>query len=391
MYFTPDTNILEDKLEIFRDCFSKPQWNHFTTYTTGLIVSEKGEKNIQDIANNNICGKSQSSLNRFITNPKWMIGRINNIRLREYLSRKSRVGGFLSLDDSILEKTGQNMEGTGYLYDPASKQNVLCHNIVSTYYTNGKFQLPLHFETYIKEDVADSINVHFKTKIQLGIQLLNKALTMGIKPEAILTDAWNFSKDIIQFANSCCLTLVSQARSNRCILVDDNWVQLKNFYHTIPHENFKRIDETIEENQYKWYYATNVTMKNAGCVRVVILKKRKNGKRFKVLVTNNCKLLGITILKYYKVRWDIEVFYRDCKQHLGLEEYQMRKLDAVVIHLHLVFLLYTLLKNVWCNSLLQKILKGIKRIGTACNRIKRYIFEQIMKTSILSNRKSISI
>ncbi len=48
------------------------------------------------------------------------------------------------------------------------------------------------------------------------------------------------------------------------------------------------------------------------------------------------------------------MFYRDCKQHFGMGEYQTRKLAAVVKHLHLVFLVYTLLKNVWYSPVLEK-------------------------------------
>ena len=50
MLFTPDIDIFGEKLEVYRNCFSKPQWRHFKTYMNGLVVSEKGEKNIQDIA-----------------------------------------------------------------------------------------------------------------------------------------------------------------------------------------------------------------------------------------------------------------------------------------------------------------------------------------------------
>ena len=128
-------------------------------------------------------------------------------------------------------------------------------------------------------------------------------------------------------------------------------------------------------------YFQVLTMKNMGTVQIVLLKKRKNSRKCTILVSNNLVIPGLQILKYYKTRWDIEVFYRDCKQHLGMGEYQTRKLDAVVIHLHLVFLAYSLLKNVWYSPLLQRILKGIRRIGTACKRLKRYLF------NVLTNNK----
>jgi len=69
MLFTPDIDMLGEKLEVYHNCFSKPQWRHFKTYMNGLILGEKGEKSIQDIISNIFDGRSQSSLNRFLTKP----------------------------------------------------------------------------------------------------------------------------------------------------------------------------------------------------------------------------------------------------------------------------------------------------------------------------------
>jgi len=83
------------------------------------------------------------------------------------------------------------------------------------------------------------------------------------------------------------------------------------------------------------------------------------------------------ILEYHKKRWAIEVFHRDCKQHLGLGEYQIRKLDCVFIHLHLFFLTYTLLKNFRSNPVLARIVAGTKSIGVASQRLKKWVFKRL--------------
>jgi hypothetical protein len=118
-------------------------------------------------------------------------------------------------------------------------------------------------------------------------------------------------------------------------------------------------------------------MKNVGLVKLVVLKQRKNSRKHTFLVSNTTSLHGMQILEYYKKRWAIEVFHRDCKQHLGLGEYQVRKLDAVVIHLHLVFFAYTLLKNVHNNPVLAAILAGTKSVGAASQRLKRWMLDQL--------------
>jgi len=118
-------------------------------------------------------------------------------------------------------------------------------------------------------------------------------------------------------------------------------------------------------------------LNKVGIVKLVVLRPRKNSRKFTFLVSNATSLSGMVVLEYYKKRWSIEVFYRDCKQHLGLGEYQIRKLDCVVIHLHLVFLAYTLLKNVRSNPVFAAIVAGTKSIGAACQRLKRWMLERL--------------
>jgi len=374
MLFTKDIDIFGSALDNYKCCFTKPQWNHFTTYISGLFLGEKGEKNIQDIAGNLLDGKDQSSLNRFITRPCWDIRMLNTLRLRENLH--DRDGGILSLDDTLIRKTGKMMDGVGYLYDHSQKRKVLCHDVVSIFYRTDKNQLPLYFEPYIKKEIADSSGVWFRTKIQIAVDILKKSLTL-VNPLAVVFDEWYMCHELLEFLSSYGLTWVSQAKSNRCIQLVDAWVGLNVYAKTLSHQIFKRIDAKLEEKHYKWFYETTVMMKNVGFVKIVVLKRRKNSKKCAFLVTNNVDLSGLKVLEYYKKRWCIEVFHRDCKQHLGLGEYQVRKLDAVVIHLHLVFFAYTLLKNVRNNPVLNTILSCMKSVGSACKRLKRWMLDRL--------------
>jgi hypothetical protein len=374
MFLTKEIEIFGEILGPYRHCFSKPQWNHFLTYISGLLLGGKGEKNIQDISENLLDGKDQSSLNRFITKPHWDIRILNNLRIQKNLHE--RDGGILSLDDTIIEKTGKRMDGVGYLYDPSRRRNVLCHDVVSTFYRTSSGQLPLYFEPYVKKEVAENCGVWFRTKIQIAVDLLRKSL-LKVNPAAVVFDEWYMCRELLDFLSSRGLTWVSQAKTNRCIFIDGVWINLTSYVKTLPHKLFNRIDAEVGEKKYKWFYETTVMMRNVGLVKLVILKRRRNSKRCVFLVSNNITLSGLQVLEYYKNRWCIEVFHRDCKQHLGLGEYQVRKLDAVVIHLHLVFFAYTLLKNVQSNPVLNTILKEIKSVGSACRRLKRWIVDAL--------------
>ena len=378
MFFTKNIDIFGTKLKNYESCFSKPQWNHFNTYIHGLLLGERGEKNIQDIADNMLDGRHQSSLNRFLTRHKWDVQQLNAIRLQQNLSH--RDGGVLIVDDTIIEKSGKHMDGVGFLFDHCKGKSVRCHDIVSTHYKHRDQQVPLYFTPYVKEELAMQQDVWFKTKIQIALDLFRKSL-MKVHPEVVVFDAWYMSKEIVDFLNNRSLTWISSAKSNRLIQVDDTWISVSAYAKTLSKQVFKRINKLVGEQRFKWIYETTVVMKNIGLVNLLILRQRRNSKTYTFLVSNNTSLDGLKVLEYYKKRWSIEVFYRDCKQHLGMGEYQVRGLDAVVIHLHLVFLAYTLLKNAWCNPFFNQIFKGITSIGSKCQRLKRWVFHQLMKLS----------
>ena len=137
-----------------------------------------------------------------------------------------------------------------------------------------------------------------------------------VEPEAIVFDSWYMAKEILDFINSRGLTWVSKTKSNRLILVDDKWVSLKWYAKHLSKKSFTRIDKMVDEKRFKWIFETTVTMKNVGQVKLVILRTRKNSRSISFLASNNTKLNGMKVLEYYKKRWSIEVFHRDCKQHL---------------------------------------------------------------------------
>jgi len=374
MFFTKEEDTFCKAFQAYRPCFSKPQWSHFNTYLTGLLLSEKGEKNIQDIAGNLLDGGHQSSLNRFITRHRWDLRRLNTFRLRECLHE--RIGGILSLDDTLIEKTGKTMAGVGYLYDHSQKKNILCHDIVTTFYRGNTEHLPLYFEPYVKQEVTESTGLWFRTKIQIALDILRQSLVQ-VTPTAVVFDEWYMSQEVTEFLSSRGLTWVSQAKSNRRIKVGETWVGLAMYARSLPAKAFIKVDAEVDEHRFKWFFETTVLLNKVGIVKLVVLRPRKNSRKFTFLVSNTTSLPGMVVLEYYKKRWSIEVFHRDCKQHLGLGEYQIRKLDCVVIHLHLVFLAYTLLKNVRSNPVLAAIVAGTKSIGAACQRLKRWMLERL--------------
>ena len=65
-------------------------------------------------------------------------------------------------------------------------------------------------------------------------------------------------------------------------------------------------------------------------MKVVILRKQESGKQYQALLfSTDLTLPALTLLTYYKLRFQIEFLFRDAKQHTGLGDCQARKALAV--------------------------------------------------------------
>ena len=98
----------------------------------------------------------------------------------------------------------------------------------------------------------------------------------------------------------------------------------------IPPSAFRPVK--VENHTY-WCFTLCVRIASLGKVRLVISFESAELKgSYAVLVTNRTDWSAKQILSKYLKRWPIETFYRDGKQHLGLDEYRVRTSEAIQTH-----------------------------------------------------------
>ena len=74
---------------------------------------------------------------------------------------------------------------------------------------------------------------------------------------------------------------------------------------------------------------------------------KSNGYKDPVFIVSNRKdIRPERLIQAYQLRWNIETFFKDAKSHLGLGQYQMRKLNGIKSHWCLVFTSAVLLELV---------------------------------------------
>ena len=369
-------SVMEELLKQFKPCFTKPQFRNFSTYILGLAASE-GKKNIDAINRSFMDSRDQSTLNRFLTASPWSIQRLESKRLtlaRQSLLPTEGSTGTLIIDDTINEKTGKHMEEAEYHYDSSQGKAVWGHDLVTTHYVNGDSEYPASLSLYVKKDTCHEEKKAFKTKIMLAVEQIEAFTPPTGAMTIVAFDSWYFCQRVVEAARKRGWDWVTQAEANRVIHLKGERMNVTELAESLPEERFRKVTVGGEAFSLSGFKAW---MSKVGEVRLVVSREEDG---FHFYVTNRLDWTDRRVVEAYRVRQSIEVFYRDVKQNLGLEEYQVRKGRGAIIHWHLVFTAYTLL------ALLRRSLRGamgrlgrvLDTLGDVCRWVKRQCFRRLV-------------
>lgn len=337
-------------LPAFDGVFTKPQMKNFARYTSGLMISSN--RTISAMNNLFYAHNDQSALNNFITDSTWSDEELDRARhgvILDGLKRRSNDcegDGILSMDDTLSHKTGKHMEYVGKYFDHAEGKYTLAHDVLTTHLVKGRLSIPLDFRIYVKEEQLED-KKDFRDKNQMARELVEKAHSNEIPFLYAVGDSWFFSRETAELVESLGKIWIFESKSNRVVLMPNGWVHLSDWATTIPREKFKSVRVRYKDDVHiYWCCEANLRMRSMGGRRVRVVVSYDNPElkgepRF--YCSNKLDMKADKTLNVYARRWKIDSFYRDARQNLGMDEYEMRKIEGVRRHLTMVFIAHTLL------------------------------------------------
>jgi hypothetical protein len=181
------------------------------------------------------------------------------------------------------------------------------------------------------------------SKAQSVIRMISRAVKRGFEFEYVLFDSWFFSKEIlahIESFRSKGIKLVAMVKMGKSLYQD--CLSGKEMDASMLRKYYKKMGKTQRSRKY-----------NATYIRVPVWydKRRVNlffvrlgsGSKWKVFITNDLDLTFNKLLEVYHIRWSIEVFYKDGKQHLQLGKCQCNNFDSQIGATTLVMMQYIML------------------------------------------------
>lgn len=201
----------------------------------------------------------------------------------------------LICDDTILSKKhSKKIELVRYQYSGAEHDIVAGIGLVNLVWHGLEQQqaVPVDCRVYDKDTDGKTKNTHFLDMIAL-------AKSRGIKPDAVVFDAWYGSLKNLKSIRDHGWVWVTNLRKNRKV---NHSVSLESL--SIPDKGLK-----VHLRGYGWITVFKFVAKNG---------------RIDYLATNMEKPTRDKVKKIMSDRWSIEVYHRELKQTCGIENCQAR-------------------------------------------------------------------
>ncbi len=164
--------------------------------------------------------------------------------------------------------------------------------------------------------------------------MIKRALDIGFRAKYLVMDSW-FSMPIL-------ISTLRQHIHVICMMKDQpKWLYEYDGKKLRLSDLYGKLKKKRGKAQIK--ASVHVTLSDGNKAKIIFVSSDKKRGWLALLSTDTC-LADEEIVRLYGKRWDIEVFFKMCKQHLKLvKEIQIRNYDGLIGHTSLVIARYNIL------------------------------------------------
>jgi SRSO17 transposase len=287
----------------------------------------------------------------------------------------SRVKAFV-LDDSIKTRRGKKMEGISSHFDHVTGRHVMGQQVLTLGLATEEAFLPLDSQIYISQVKARELITPYKdgrsvvgkryseaitqSKPEMASNMMKRSIRSGMEADYVLADAWFGTKPMLRTAlelNMCAILRMKKSKMKYRAVMDGRKAQLFNaqelYAHAVKREwkkvrgmPWKAVTVDVEldlsekgEKNPRWQ-----------SVRLLFVRGIKepgeadiSKKDWALFLTTDIKLSMSKMLEVYALRWSIEVYFKEAKQHLGFLQEQTATFASHTASIHLCAIRYLML------------------------------------------------
>ena len=340
---------------------------------------------------NNAIGVTYHRLHHFLTEASWCAAAVNERRLlvmNQCSQTRISKGFTLIVDDSGHRKSGNFTAGVGRQYIGEIGKIEQGIVVVTTHLYDGKKSLPLDIELYQHASSlpGGKTDSQFKKKPQIALELIERSTKRGYRPGLVVIDGgYGNNTTFLQKLEKSNLKYLGGCAKNRKVIIETagnhrEEIRLDKLASSLPDEAFTPIPLNLDKPKTVWVATVEVELPQLEGNRTIAIVMNAStfnaASEIDYLLTNvdSSRATAFWVVTTYAQRNWVEVFYREAKGWLGLDEYQVRDYRSLLRHFILVFCAYTFilwhtktggLRRRWANKPLNTFTEALEAFRTA--------------------------
>ena len=282
------------------------------------------------------------------------------------------------VDDSVKPRFGKKMPGISSHFDHTSGRHMMGQQVLTLGLSCDEGFVPLDSELFISQTKAIELHEPFEdgrsvaakryrtaqqgTKPEMVNAMVKRALNAGIMADYLLADAWFGTKAMIRLTQETSLVPVLRMKKNNMKyrlseFVRDETVSRELDVQALYKHCVRKAWQPVRGQKYQakivdaeLNLAENKDSEEWVKVRLLFVRGNAGdtqapaGKHdWAVFLTTDTKLSSADILELYSLRWAIEVYFKEAKQHLGFLKEQSNHYAAYIASIHLTAIRFCLL------------------------------------------------
>lgn len=304
-----------------------------------------------------LSGLDQSRFCAFLNNPDTveLSKKTFNRAMRRRMTRIKRVDGRLVfiIDATIIGRKSRQVENVGRYHSGSGL--VWGHKVINFVALSGSEVIPLETLPVFTKRYARENNLKRLTEIEIVekwiIDLKDRLLfsERDLRSAVFLLDA-GYDAKVIQCAiKGIGADFVAALKSSRIIngkQVAELFRCTKRWLKSEPIRLHVGSGGKGSRRNYSVRTADEVNLKGFGLVNVICSKAIDRKKKpTKFIATSNLEMSGRDIVKWYALRWRIEMWHREMKQNFGFIDCRSRRFCAIESHVNFSLTAYLLQKE----------------------------------------------
>jgi len=287
----------------------------------------------------------------------------------------SRVKAFV-LDDSIKTRCGKKMEGVSSHFDHVTGRHVMGQQVLTLGLATEEAFLPLDSQIYVSQVKAQELINSYKdgrsvagkryseattqSKPEMAANMMKRAIRSGMEADYVLADAWFGTKPMIRTAlelDVCAILRMKKNKMKYRAVVSGRKKQLLNaqelYTYAVKREwkkvrslPWKAVTLDVEldlsekdEKKPRWQPVRLLFVRGLKELGEAEVSK----KDWALFLTTDVQLSMSKMLETYALRWGIEVYFKEAKQHLGFLQEQTATFASHTASIHLCAIRYLML------------------------------------------------